>query len=522
MHSEPQIALSITNETRAQQWNVVAAVLVCVALPLVVFASSVLDMAAIWRRSETFAHGFLVMPAFIYLVWQQRAELASFPVRPAPLALLGVLGAGLVWTLGTLAAAPAPGFFALVGMVSLSVIAVLGWRFARAIWVPLAFLIFAVPFGEAFIPKLMEWTADFVVEALRATGVPVFREGQNFVIPSGRWSVVEACSGIRYLLASVFVGSLFARLMFRSFARRLAFIAASVAVPIIANWLRAYMIVMLGHLSGNRIAVGVDHLLYGWVFFGLVMLLLFWLGGLWREDQRPVPANAQAQGSEVTLRSQAAFWRNLAPMLVAILTIAVGWKVATVALIRTGDTRPVQMVAVEGSSGWRSMGGEDSAWQPRLQAPSALLAQRFEKGGQRLTMVIGVYRNQSESAKLVTSIHYLSRLIHNPWQLTSDTRQSIQLGTSIAEVNTAKARRGEDTLVVWQWHWVRGRITINDPWAKVALAFDRLLAHSDTSAWIAVFSVDDHNGVAAQAALKAFAAEMGPSIDRALAETAAR
>ncbi len=43
---------------------------------------------------------------------------------------------------------------------------------------------------------------------------------------------------------------------------------------------------MLGHLSDNRLAVGVDHLIYGWLFFGLVMLLLFWIGARWREDRR--------------------------------------------------------------------------------------------------------------------------------------------------------------------------------------------------------------------------------------------
>ena len=53
------------------------------------------------------------------------------------------------------------------------------------------------------------------------------------------------------------------------------FIAASIVVPIVANWLRAYMIVMIGHLSNNKYAVGVDHLIYGWVFFGVVMMLLF-------------------------------------------------------------------------------------------------------------------------------------------------------------------------------------------------------------------------------------------------------
>ena len=59
-------------------------------------------------------------------------------------------------------------------------------------------------------------------------------------------------------------------------------------MPIVANWLRAYMIVMIGHLSNNKLAVGVDHIIYGWVFFGLVMLLLFWVGSFWQESPRPL------------------------------------------------------------------------------------------------------------------------------------------------------------------------------------------------------------------------------------------
>ena len=65
---------------------------------------------------------------------------------------------------------------------------------------------FAVPVGEFLLPVFMEWTADFTVLALRLSGIPVYREGLQFVIPSGNWSVVEACSGIRYLIASLMVG----------------------------------------------------------------------------------------------------------------------------------------------------------------------------------------------------------------------------------------------------------------------------------------------------------------------------
>ena len=65
------------------------------------------------------------------------------------------------------------------------------------------------------------------------------------------------------------------------------FVALSVIVPIIANGMRAYMIVMIAHLSDMKLALGVDHLIYGWVFFGIVMLLLFWIGSFWREIPAP-------------------------------------------------------------------------------------------------------------------------------------------------------------------------------------------------------------------------------------------
>ena len=107
--------------------------------------------------------------------------------------------------------------------------------------------------------------------AVRASGIPVYRDGLQLVIPSGTWSIIEGCSGIRYLIASLMVGALFAHLNYRSTSRRLMFMLVALVVPIVANWFRAYMIVMIGHLSNNRLAVGVDHLIYGWVFFGVVI-----------------------------------------------------------------------------------------------------------------------------------------------------------------------------------------------------------------------------------------------------------
>ena len=106
-------------------------------------------------------------------------------------------------------------------MLVLSVPAVLGIDVALTILFPLMFLFFGVPFGEFVVPTMMELTADFTVSALQFSAVPVFREGQHFIIPSGSWSVIDECSGVRYLMASFMVGTLFAYLNYRSLRRRL-------------------------------------------------------------------------------------------------------------------------------------------------------------------------------------------------------------------------------------------------------------------------------------------------------------
>ncbi|MFZ2387902.1 MAG: exosortase A, partial [Polaromonas sp.] len=275
---------------------------------LFLYRDTAIAMVTIWERSETFTHGFLVPPIVFWLIWRQRKVIAVQPLQAALWPLLPVASAALVWLLGELTAVNAVTQLAFVALLVLTVPAVMGVSVARLIIFPLGFLFFAVPIGEFVMPQLMEWTADFTVFALRLSGVPVYREGLQFVIPSGNWSVVEACSGVRYLIASITVGTLFSYLNYNSTKRRILFVIVSILVPIVANWLRAYMIVMLGHFSGNRIATGVDHLIYGWVFFGIVIMLMFIIGARWSEPEKMLNVSASGRSAQPQIVSAARLW----------------------------------------------------------------------------------------------------------------------------------------------------------------------------------------------------------------------
>jgi exosortase A len=225
----------------------------------------------------------IVPPISLWLIWRERHHLALLQPRPTYLLILPLACLVFCWLIGQLTAVNALTQFSVIGIIGLATMSLVGLSISKQLAFPLFFLFFSVPIGDFLLPRLMEWTADFTVLALRLSGIPVFREGQNFVIPSGNWSVVEACSGIRYLIASLTVGTLYAYLTYNSLKRRLAFILVALMVPIGANWLRAYLIVMLGHISGNKLATGADHLIYGWAFFGIVIAVMFVIGMRWAE-----------------------------------------------------------------------------------------------------------------------------------------------------------------------------------------------------------------------------------------------
>jgi EpsI family protein len=359
----------------------------------------------------------------------------------------------------------------------------------------------------------MDRTADFTVAAIRASGVPVHREGNYLSIPSGRWSIVEACSGLRYLIASFMVGCLYAYLSYRSFVRRATFIAASIVVPIIANWLRAYMIVMLGHLSSNRLAVGADHLIYGWVFFGVVMALLLWIGSRWREDDIPVAASGKA--TEVVSSPPPApgrHWR----MLVAVFALTAVWPPLQAQLAHDATGGSVVIGRIGDRDGWVSVPGQLTDWRPDLSGANGELRQIFAKDGRQVGLHVAIYRDQTRDAKAITSTNQLVRTTNDLWKQVDADAVSMTLDGQRLDARTAVIASPRQRLAVWQWFWVDGRETSSEYLAKLYQALSVLQGRGDPVAWVVAYAPADSGTVDASAVLREFRTDMQGSINAAL------
>lgn len=248
------------------------------------FYSSWRSMASIWWNDETFSHGLLILPISIWIIWRDRERLRTVKLQPSWAGLLVLFAGAFGWLLGELGDVNMVRHLGVVTMLVGLFPLIFGLKITHLFSFPIVFLFFMVPAGEFLVPYLMRYTADATISALQLSGIPVFRENMHFSLPTGRWSVVEACSGLRYIIAALVLACMFAYLNYRSWVKKLLFVIACLGLAVIANWIRAYLVVMVGHFSNMKYGTGSDHIYYGWFFFGLVMFAIFWFGTKWRDE----------------------------------------------------------------------------------------------------------------------------------------------------------------------------------------------------------------------------------------------
>ena len=515
------VAVAVDTSTLAHRtaWrSSLAALGIALAIVCACFFRTAVSIVDIWTSSETYAHGFVVLPIALWLVYRMRGKLRTLAPRPSPLVLPLFVAAGFAWLVGSVGAVNALTHFAFVAMLVLTVPAVLGVHVARAMLFPLGFLFFSVPIGDFLVPTLMDHTADFTVAALRVSGVPVYREGLLLVVPNGQWSIVEACSGVRYLIASVMVGTLFAYVTYRSMWRRFAFVGVSIVVPILANWIRAYLIVLLGYLSSNRLAVGIDHIIYGWLFFGFVMLVMFWIGAKWREpvDVVQTPVASDPVGMDMAPTSS----RVRTAVVAAIALLAAIWPSLESATIRHDHAR-IALAAIE-IPGWSPIVQSGSDYAPYFENPTARLHERVSSGGMRGGVYVAYYRNQEAQRKVANSNNRLASTEDRTWIRTVAGTMRVSLDGAPSTLATATLRGpGGATVVASQWYWINGTVTTSDAIAKALVAWLRLTGRRDDSAAIVMY-VENVGPTHANDALRELVSSAWPPIASALAREAQR
>jgi exosortase A len=469
------------------------------------------SMERIWNGSDTYGHGYVVPLTALWLAWRMRDSLAA--IRPAPGGMGAVVLAlcAIAWLVGEIAGVNSISQAAVVAMIAGWALTVFGHEVTRRLLFPLAFLFFMVPLGEGLEPLLMDWTADVTVAWLRFVGLPVYREGLHFTLPTGRWSVVEACSGLRYVIAALLLSLLFAHLNYRSRRRRIAFVAAAVAIALVANWVRAWMIVLIGHLSDMRLGVGEDHVWYGWAFFGLVMMAVFLLGNRWRDigddRDRPVPYPASAPPAADARWSV----REMSGALAVLLVLALVQPLPDLLARTTPRVDYAAGIADEMAAGRR----ERLSLEPAFRA--ALSEARGAVGaGGSVEFYSAYYADQRARAELIAFGNAVVRSDDRIWSVvrsgTIELRDADDLPFPAIEY---RVRAGAKQALVWHWYTVAGHSTASPYRVKLATLKAIALRHGDHSSVNVVFAPLDGDEEAARHQMAPVAARLASAASRA-------
>ena len=489
---------------------------------VILYSNTFLQMVRLWNTSDTYAHGFVVPFISFWLIWRVRETWLEMEPQPFKVGLVLICLSSIVWFFGNLVSVNSLTQFSFILMICLCIPTMLGWEITKKILFPITFLFFAVPIGDFLLPIMMSWTADFTVVALQLTGIPVYRENLQFVIPSGRWSVVEACSGIRYLLASVTVGSLFAYLNYQNFTKRLIFVLFAIIVPLVANWLRAYMIVLIGHYSGNKLATGVDHLIYGWLFFGLIIIVMLFIGMKWADPEKTPVINSEKRIIDITNVNKNAYYLYFLCLIVLLAPIAVNNFI---------DSRikifPVTIGELDLKNSWKFSKNPENEWSPDF--PNSVFQSKssyLSNDSQQVSLSISYFRKQNYESKLVTSTNTLINFNEKQWQKFSTEKKIILLKDNNFDIESSIIERknyfldGKDKkILVWKFYWVNDVFTSNDVYAKILGVISKIKGNGDDGAIVVIYSSFDSDVSSKSDLLKKFLEDNLSSIQNALLET---
>ncbi|HEX8527928.1 exosortase A [Allosphingosinicella sp.] len=364
---------------------------------LLLFHRDAAHMAQIWWTSSTFNHCLLIPPILAWLVWQRRGELAQLtPSAWSPgLALIGLGAFG--WLLGEAAGVALARHSGLVLMLQGAVVACLGKAVARGLAFPLFYALFLIPVGEGLVPLMQTVTADMAMLFLGWAGVPAHLEGVFITTPTGYFEVAEACAGVKFLVAMLAYGALVANVCFRSARRRALFMLAAVAIPVLANGVRAFGTIYIAHNTSVEFAVGVDHVVYGWLFFALVMALIMAVG--WPFFDRKVgerwfdPARLREERTGPPIR-------RTAGAAIALAVLPLLWSSAISAV---GTEAPPSDIAFPDVAGWQRVEARSGLpWQPHFAGADLVrIAHYRDSRGREVDLAIALFASQSDGREIV-------------------------------------------------------------------------------------------------------------------------
>lgn len=293
-------ALPQTSDKSASRptfWKLVYWMALLVLL-LAVFADALKGLWANYSRPGSYyTHGPIVPLISAFFAWRQRDRLRELPKAQSWLGAALVAAACLLVLMGDFLGFRIFAQFSLLLMVAGVVAATFSWKHVKALWFPLAFLLFMIPIPDSITQSLILniklAATEAAVTLAHLVSLPMIRDGSFVIFKNDRLLVGEVCGGLRSLIALLAMGAIMSYVSQSRWWARLGLLLLAAPIALAANILRIFFLCVVAWFWGSNAAVGVVHDISGIMIYVLAFALFFAVETLLRKK---APADTDAKG----------------------------------------------------------------------------------------------------------------------------------------------------------------------------------------------------------------------------------
>lgn len=238
-----------------------------------------------WVEHDTYySHGFLVPLICGFLIWQRRKQLVGISIAPSSIGwwlfIPGILIHFVSALLRVYFTSGFSLFLVLPGLILLS----MGPRWLKALWFPLAFLVFMVPLPLVAIAnisfRLKLFAAGVATNILHAIGLAAVREGSVIQTAHSYLIVEDPCSGIRSLIALFALGTLMAYYSELSRWKKIVVFLCAGPIAVLSNIFRITCLCVISEMYGSKYATGIVHDTLGILVFVVAFIGMLFIAKL--------------------------------------------------------------------------------------------------------------------------------------------------------------------------------------------------------------------------------------------------
>lgn len=223
------------------------------------------------KWDESLSHGLVVIGIFLAFIFK------SSPWRPTRNTVL-IQSTSLIFL------ALASGLWFLFHIVNLYIFEqlmllpllvlltanIFGWAVTTKHLMLLTMPIFAIPIWDQLTDPLVNLSGFVVGKMVQVINIPANIDGNSIFIPSGHIVIADGCSGLRYLVISLSLGYIISYLNHYTLGKIALVLLVSSILALIANWLRIFILVIVGYQTNMQSSLMNDHEIFGWILFVII------------------------------------------------------------------------------------------------------------------------------------------------------------------------------------------------------------------------------------------------------------